>query len=235
MRIEYIKLDELEQTTGCTSVMMLVDKLVWEMIDPAVHGGKTKCHCIIMAKELFDKLVEDVPTANQPRHLDCGGKSLLVHGVYNGCYLFISGTGPGEYDPTYGHEELFLVDWPVESEWLVLKVFDKEKFAKKEAFAKKMLDDELKLKLWECDEYTWVLAPTVEEANRIYLAHQHECHGDDLSRETIADSEQFSLLSDDEMKQYVFADDDGNRSYLEELTRQLAIDPVTPRVFAVSD
>ncbi len=97
---------------------------------------------------------------------------------------------------------------------------------------------EKKLKVWECDEYTWVLAANKKDANKVYLDYMKDCHGTNLSGIEVGLDGEFFILGIDVMRKYRYypnEQDSETRTYLDEYDYQLAKDPTMPRLFAVGE
>lgn len=94
------------------------------------------------------------------------------------------------------------------------------------------------LRVWECDDYTWVLAANKEDANKVYLEYMHECHGPELAGIEVAKPEEFSEFSELDMMKYRFypnEQNDQDRRYIHEYESEVKKDPTTPRLFAVGE
>lgn len=97
---------------------------------------------------------------------------------------------------------------------------------------------EKKLKVWKCDEYTWVLAANKDDADKAYIEYMQDCHGESIVAVEVASPEEFTLLGLDAMRDAIFYpndQEDQTRTFLVEYDHQIAIDPVTPRLFAVGE
>jgi len=97
---------------------------------------------------------------------------------------------------------------------------------------------EKKLKVWECDEYTWILAGNRKDANKAYLSYLHDIHGQNLAGIEVGLDGDFKELSLDSMRDAIFYPNDQNdssRTFLIEYDHQITTDPVTPRLFAVGE
>jgi len=96
----------------------------------------------------------------------------------------------------------------------------------------------LTLKVWDCDDYCWVLAATRDDAHKAYLNYQRECHGDDLIGLEIATPEELKVMDNDRLPKYRFWPNDkgiDDYTFADEYAKEIEKDPVTPRLFAVSE